>query len=337
MMDIKGALQRIGSGADLTGEEMRSVMNIIMSGEATPAQIGAFLIGMRVKGETVGEIAAAVSILREKMVPVEAPDEAIDIVGTGGDGAETLNISTATSIVVAAAGVPVAKQGNRALSSKSGASDVLQALGIKIDLTPDQISRCIREAGIGFMFAPAHHPAMKHVGPVRMELGTRTMFNLLGPQSNPAGARRYLLGVYAREWVEPVAAALLANRAISAWVVHGHDGLDEISTTGPTFVAQIKGGNLTSFEVTPEQAGLPRATLAGLKGGDPQYNAAALHALLEGTRTPYRDIVLLNAAAAFIVADRAGDLKEGVQLAEAEIDSGRAGQTLAKLVTISNG
>lgn len=336
-MDIKGALQRIGSGADLTGEEMRSVMNIIMSGEATPAQIGAFLIGMRVKGETVGEIAAAVSILREKMVPVEAPDEAIDIVGTGGDGAETLNISTATSIVVAAAGVPVAKHGNRALSSKSGASDVLQALGIKIDLTPDQISRCIREAGIGFMFAPAHHPAMKHVGPVRMELGTRTMFNLLGPQSNPAGARRYLLGVYAREWVEPVAAALLANRAISAWVVHGHDGLDEISTTGPTFVAQIKGGNLTSFEVTPEQAGLPRATLAGLKGGDPQYNAAALHALLEGARTPYRDIVLLNAAAAFIVADRASDLKEGVQLAEAEIDSGRAGQTLAKLVTISNG
>ncbi|MHB1110390.1 MAG: anthranilate phosphoribosyltransferase [Devosia sp.] len=337
MMDIKGALQRIGSGADLTGEEMRSVMNIIMSGEATPAQIGAFLIGMRVKGETVGEIAAAVSILREKMVPVEAPEDAIDIVGTGGDGAETLNISTATSIVVAAAGVPVAKHGNRALSSKSGASDVLQALGINIDLAPEQISRCIKEAGIGFMFAPAHHPAMKHVGPVRMELGTRTMFNLLGPQSNPAGARRYMLGVYAKEWVEPVAAALLANRAVSAWVVHGHDGLDEVSTTGPSFVAQIKNGNLTSFEVTPEQAGLPRATLADIKGGDPAHNAAALRALLDGAKTPYRDIVLLNAAAAFIVAERAGDLGTGVKLAEAEIDSGRARRTLDKLIAVSNG
>ena len=336
-MDIKGALARIGAGKDLTGEEMRSVMNIIMSGEATPAQIGAFLMGMRVKGETVGEIAAAVSILREKMVPVTAPEDAIDIVGTGGDGAETLNISTAACFVVAAAGVPVAKHGNRALSSKSGASDVLQALGLKLDLTPEQISRCIREAGIGFMFAPAHHPAMKHVGPVRMELGTRTMFNLLGPQSNPAGARRYVLGVYAKEWVEPVAAALLANRAVSAWVVHGHDGLDEISTTGPSFVAQIKDGNLTSFEVTPEQAGLPRATLADIKGGDPAHNAAALRALLDGARTPYRDIVLLNAAAAFIVAGRTADLKEGVAMAAAEIDSGRAKATLDKLVAISNG
>lgn len=335
-MDIKGALARIGAGKDLTGEEMRAVMNIIMAGEATPAQIGAFLIGMRVKGETVGEIAAAVSILREKMVPVEAPEDAIDIVGTGGDGAETLNISTATSIVVASAGVPVAKHGNRALSSKSGAADVLQALGIKIDLAPDQITRCIKEAGVGLMFAPAHHPAMKHVGPVRMELGTRTMFNLLGPQSNPAGARRYLLGVYAKEWVEPVAAALLANRAVSAWVVHGHDGLDEVSTTGPTFVAQIKDGNLTSFEVTPEQAGLPRATLADLRGGDPTHNAVAMRALLNGARTAYRDIVLLNAAAAFIVADRAANLSAGVKLAEAEIDSGRAGQTLDKLIAVSN-
>jgi anthranilate phosphoribosyltransferase len=336
-MDIKGALARVGAGKDLTGEEMRAVMNIIMSGDATPAQIGAFLIGMRVKGETVGEIAAAVSILREKMVPVEAPEDAIDIVGTGGDGAETFNISTATAIVVASAGVPVAKHGNRALSSKSGAADVLQALGVKIDLTPEQISRCIREAGIGLMFAPAHHPAMKHVGPVRTELGTRTMFNLLGPQSNPAGARRYMLGVYAKEWVEPVAAALLANRAISAWVVHGHDGLDEVSTTGPTFVAQIKDGNLTSFEVTPEQAGLARATLADLRGGDPTHNAAAMRALLNGVKTAYRDVVLLNAAAAFIVADRAADLPEGVKLAEAEIDSGRAGQILDKLIAVSNG
>jgi anthranilate phosphoribosyltransferase len=336
-MDIKGALNKIGSRQDLTGEEMRSVMNIIMSGEATQAQIGAFLMGMRVKGETVGEIAAAVSILRERMVQVTAPANAIDIVGTGGDGAETFNISTAASIVVASAGVPVAKHGNRALSSKSGAADVLQALGIKIDLTPEIISKCIDEAGIGLMFAPAHHPAMKHVGPTRMELGTRTMFNLLGPQSNPAGARHYLLGVFDKRWVEPVAAALLANRAISAWVVHGHDGLDELSTTGPSFVASIKDGNLTSFEVTPEEAGLPRATLAEIKGGDPQHNAAALRALLDGYKSAYRDIVLLNAAAALIVAGKAQSLKEGAQLAAQEIDSGRAKDTLARLVSASNG
>jgi len=335
-MDIKTALGKIAQRQDLTGEEMRGVMNIIMSGEATPSQIGAFLMGMRVKGETVGEIAAAVSILREKMVPVPAPEDVVDIVGTGGDGAESLNISTATAIVVAAAGVPVAKHGNRALSSKSGASDVLQALGVKIDLTPEQIGRCIREARIGFMFAPAHHPAMKHVGPSRAEIGTRTLFNLLGPQSNPAGARRYMLGVYAKSWVEPVAAALLANRAISAWVVHGDSGLDELSTTGPSFVASIKGGSLTSFEVTPEDAGLPRATLADLKGAEPAYNAGRLRSLLEGSKDPYRDVVLLNAAAAFIVAGRADTLKLGAELAAREIDSGRAKQTLEKLIAVTN-
>jgi anthranilate phosphoribosyltransferase len=335
-MDIKTALGKIGARQDLTGEEMRTVMNVIMSGEATPSQIGAFLMGMRVKGETVGEIAAAVSILREKMVPVAAPEDVVDIVGTGGDGAETLNISTATAIVVASAGVPVAKHGNRALSSKSGASDVLQALGVKIDLTPERISRCIREAGIGFMFAPAHHPAMKHVGPSRAEIGTRTMFNLLGPQSNPAGARRYMMGVYAKSWVEPVAAALLANRAISAWVVHGDSGLDELSTTGPSFVASIKGGNLTSFEVKPEDAGLPRATLAELKGAEPAYNAGRLRSLLEGSKDAYRDVVLLNAAAALIVAGRADTLKLGADVAAREIDSGRARQTLEKLIAVSN-
>jgi anthranilate phosphoribosyltransferase len=335
-MDIKTALHKIASGKDLTGEEMREVMGVIMSGEATPSQIGGFLMGMRVKGETVGEIAAAVSIMREKMVKVEAPEGAIDIVGTGGDAAGTLNISTAAAIVVASAGVPVAKHGNRALSSKSGAAECLQALGVRLDLTPGEISRCIREAGIGFMFAPAHHPAMKHVGPTRVELGTRTMFNLLGPQSNPAGARRYMLGVYSRQWVEPVAAALLANRAISAWVVHGDGGLDEISTTGPTLVASIKGGNLTSFEITPEDAGVPRASLADLKGGDPAYNADRLRGLLDGAKDPYRDIVLMNAAAAFIVAGRADTLKLGVALAAQEIDSGRAKQALDRLVTASN-
>lgn len=335
-MEIKAALAKIANRQDLTGEEMRGVMSLIMNGEATPSQIGAFLMGLRVKGESVGEIAAAVSILREKMVPVEAPEDAVDIVGTGGDGAETLNISTATAIVVAASGVPVAKHGNRALSSKSGASDVLQALGVKIDLTPEQISRCIKEAGIGFMFAPAHHPAMKHVGPARAELGTRTMFNLLGPQSNPAGARRYMLGVYDQRWVEPVAAALLANRVISAWVVHGDGGLDELSTTGPSFVASIKDGNLTSFEVKPEDAGVQRTTMKDLKGADPAYNAGRMRTMLEGARDPYRDVVLLNAAAAFIVAGRADTLKLGAELAASEIDSGRAKATLQRLISVSN-
>ena len=335
-MEIKAALSKIASGRDLTGEEMRGVMNIIMSGEATPSQLGAFLMGMRVKGESVVEIAAAVSIMRERMVPVEAPDGAVDIVGTGGDGAGTLNISTASAIVVASAGVPVAKHGNRALSSKSGAAECLQALGVKIDLAPDEISRCIREAGVGFMFAPAHHPAMKHVGPTRQEIGTRTMFNLLGPQSNPAGVHRYLLGVYAEEWVEPVAAALLANRAVKAWVVHGSDGLDEITITGPTHIASIAGGSLTTFMITPEEAGLTRSAPELIKGGDPQHNAEALRALLGGAPSAYRDIVLLNSAAALIVADKVSDLKAGVALAAECIDSGTAKATLDKLIAVSN-
>ena len=336
-MDIKGALARIAQGHDLTGEDMRTVMRQIMGGEATPAQIGAFLMGMAVKGETVGEIAAAVSILREKMVPVTAPDGAIDIVGTGGDGAGTLNISTATSLVVASAGVPVGKHGNRALSSKSGASQVLEALGVKLDLTPDEIAACIRTAGIGFMFAPAHHPAMKYVGPVRAEMGVRTMFNLLGPQANPANVRHYLLGVYDAEWVEPVAGALQANKAESAWVVHGSDGLDEITLTGPTFVAQIRDGDLRSFEITPEDAGFSRCAPEDLKGGDPEHNAAALRALLDGASGPYRDVVCLNAAAAFIVVGKDQDLASGAQRAAEQINSGAARETLARLVTTSNG
>jgi len=336
-MEIKAALNKIASGRDLSGEEMRSVISAIMEGEATPSQIGAFLMGMRVKGETVTEIAAAVSILRDKMIPVEAPEGAIDIVGTGGDGAGTLNISTASAFVVASAGVPVAKHGNRALSSKSGSAEAIQALGIKIELTPEEIARNIREAGLGFMFAPAHHPAMKHVGPARVELGTRTMFNLLGPQSNPAGVRRYLLGVYAEDWVEPVAAALLANRAIKAWVVHGSDGLDEITTTGPTSVAQIEGGSLTAFQISPEDVGIKVSTLADLKGGDPESNAAALRALLDGAHGAYRDIVLFNSAAAFLVADRVADIREGVDLAAHQIDSRAAKATLDKLVAVSNG
>lgn len=336
-MDIKQALHKISERRDLTGEEMRGVMRIIMSGEATPSQIGAFLMGMRLKGETVGEIAAAVSIMREKMIPVDAPEDAIDIVGTGGDGVGTLNISTAASILVASMGVPVAKHGNRALSSKSGSSQALEALGVKLDLDPAGIARTIREANIGFMFAPSHHPAMKYVGPTRTELGLRTMFNLLGPQSNPASVRRYVLGVYDQQWVEPVAAALLANRAIKAWVVHGSDGLDELTVTGPSFVAQIANGDLRSFEVTPEEAGLKRYEIKDILGGTPEENAQAIHDLFDGAPGGYRDIVLLNAAAALIVAERATSLKEGAEMAAAALDSGAAKQTLAKLVAVSNG
>lgn len=336
-MDIKAALNKLGAGDDLTGAEMRAVMGQIMSGDATPSQIGGFLMALRVKGETAGEIAAAVSIMREKMVKVEAPADAIDIVGTGGDGSGTLNISTATAIVVAACGVPVAKHGNKALSSKSGSSEALMELGVKLDLPPEGIAKCVTEAGIGFMFAPNHHPAMKYVGPTRVELGTRTMFNLLGPQSNPAGVKRYMLGVFDQQWVEPVATALLANQATSAWVVHGSDGLDEITTTGPTFVAQIKDGSMTSFEVTPEQAGLSRAQPADLLGGTPAENAAAITRLLDGEVGAYRDIVLLNSAASLIVAGKVEGLTDGVAAAAAAIDTGAARATLAKLVAVSNG
>ncbi|HEV7292055.1 MAG TPA: anthranilate phosphoribosyltransferase [Devosia sp.] len=336
-MDIKAALHKIADRRDLTGEEMRSVMRIIMAGEATPSQIGAFLMGMRIKGETVGEIAAAVSILREQMIPVAAPQDAIDIVGTGGDGVGSLNISTATAVVIAAAGIPVAKHGNKALSSRSGSSQALEALGVKLDLSPEEISRCIHEAGIGFMFAPSHHPAMRHVGPSRVELGVRTLFNLLGPQSNPAGVRRYLLGVYAQEWVEPVAAALLANRAIKAWVVHSSEGLDELSTSGPNFVAQIVDGDLRSFELHPEQIGLPLTDPKDLLGGTPEENAQAIRALFDGAPGAYRETVLLNAGAAIFVADRVGSIEDGVAMAGTIIDEGKAKDTLARLVAVSNG
>ena len=335
-MQIKQALIKLSEAKNLSNNEMRAAMNEIMSGKASPTQISAFLMGLRVKGESVEEIAAAVAILREKMLPVTAPSNAIDIVGTGGDGMGTLNISTATAIIVAAGGVPVAKHGNKALSSKSGSSQALQALGVKLDLSADEISNCIKQANIGFMFAPNHHPAMKYVGPVRAELSIRTMFNLLGPQSNPAGVKQYLLGVYAREWVEPVAAALLANGATSAWVVHGSDGLDEITTTGKTYVSAIENGKIRSFEIEPKDAGLPIAKPEDLSGDDPIYNAKQLTLLLEGKKSAYRDIVLFNAAASFIIAGKVDNLKAGVKLGAKIIDEGLAKDTLAKLVKVSN-
>lgn len=319
----------------LTRAEAEEAFNIMMSGEATPAQIGGFLMALRVRGETVDEISGAVSVMRSKMTRVDAPAEAMDIVGTGGDASGSYNVSTCTAFVVAGCGVPVAKHGNRALSSRSGAADTLAALGVNIEASPSQISACIREAGVGFMFAPAHHAAMRHVGPSRVELGTRTIFNLLGPLSNPAGVNRQLVGVFSSQWVEPLAHVLKALGTEAAWIVHG-DGLDEMTTAGTTKVAALKNGTIRTFDVTPEDAGLDRASAADLKGGDAEENATALRKVLAGKPSAYRDIVLLNAAASLVVAGKAKDLKEGAATAASSIDSGKAAEALDALVRVSN-
>jgi len=336
MDDLKTIIAKVATGASLTRSEAANAFDRMMSGEATPSQMGAMLMGLRVRGETVDEITGAVSAMRAKMLPVTAPADAVDIVGTGGDGSGSVNVSTCASFIVAGAGVPVAKHGNRALSSKSGAADVLAALGVKIDLTPDQVSRCVKETGIGFMFAPTHHPAMKNVGPTRVELATRTIFNLLGPLSNPAGVTRQMVGVFSRQWVQPLAQVLKNLGAESIWVVHGSDGLDEITLTGPTFVAALEGGNIRTFEVTPDDAGLPRANGDALKGGDADANAVALKGVLDGKPGAYRDVALLNAAAALIVAGRAKDLKEGVAIGAKALDSGAAAERLKQLIAVSN-
>ena len=336
MDDLKTIIAKVATGASLTRDEAANAFDRMMSGEATPSQMGAMLMGLRVRGETVDEITGAVSAMRAKMLRVTAPADAVDIVGTGGDGSGSVNVSTCASFIVAGAGVPVAKHGNRALSSKSGAADVLAALGVKIDLTPDQVARCVKETGIGFMFAPAHHPAMKNVGPTRVELATRTIFNLLGPLSNPAGVTRQMVGVFSRQWVQPLAQVLKNLGADSIWVVHGSDGLDEITLTGPTFVAALEGGNIRTFEITPDDAGLPRASGDALKGGDADANAVALKGVLDGKPSAYRDVALLNAAAALIVAGRAKDLKEGVAIGAKALDSGAAAERLKRLIAVSN-
>lgn len=335
MSDFKAHIAKVASGASLTFEEARAAFDIAMSGEATPSQIGGFLMALRVRGETVEEISGAVATMRAKMLTVEAPADAIDIVGTGGDASGSYNVSTAAAFVAAGAGIPVAKHGNRALSSRSGAADTLAALGVNIEATPSQISTCIREAGVGFMFAPVHHSAMRHVGPTRVELGTRTIFNLLGPLANPAGVKRQLLGVFSPEWVEPLAHVLKGLGTEAAWVVHG-DGLDELTTAGSTRVAELRDGEVRSFEVRPEDVGLPRVAPADLKGGDAMRNAEALRAVLDGVKGPYRDIVLLNAGAAILVAGKASSLQDGIVLAAAAIDSGKARAALTKLTEVSN-
>lgn len=335
MNDLKPFIAKIAGRTDLTVDDSRQAFDIIMSGQATPSQIGGFLLGLRVKGETVDEITGAVSTMRAKMLTVEAPADAIDIVGTGGDSSGSYNVSTCSAFVAAGAGVPVAKHGNRALSSRSGAADTLAALGVKIDLAPDQIARCVREAGLGFMFAPAHHSAMRHVGPTRVELGTRTIFNLLGPLSNPAGVKKALIGVFSAEWVEPLAHVLNSLGMNAAWVVHG-DGLDEMTTAGETRIAALSGGVVRLFTLTPEELGLARANKDQLKGGDAEHNAAALRLVLDGEEGPYRDIVLLNAGAALAMAGKAADIAGGMALAAQSIGSGAARAALDKLVAISN-
>ncbi|MDK9695977.1 MAG: anthranilate phosphoribosyltransferase [Siculibacillus sp.] len=336
MTDLKALIGKAATGATLSREEARTAFDVMMSGAATPAQIGGFLMALRVRGETVDEITGAVEVMREKMLRVEAPADAVDIVGTGGDGSGSYNVSTASAFVTAACGVPVAKHGNRALSSKSGAADVLVALGVKIDIAPAKITECIREAGLGFMFAPSHHSAMKHVGPARVELGTRTVFNLLGPLSNPAGVTRQMTGVFARAWIEPIARVLANLGTTSAWIVHGSDGLDEITVSGETHVAELKDGRITTFVVDPESVGLMRHPVERLRGGDAAFNAAALRSVLEGEPSAYRDIVLMNSGAALVVAGRAGTLAEGVARAAAAIDDGSARARLAALIDVSN-
>jgi anthranilate phosphoribosyltransferase len=336
MDDLKTIIGKVATGAALTRDEAADAFDRVMSGEATPSQMGGLLMALRVRGETVDEITGAVSAMRAKMLRVKAPADAVDVVGTGGDGSGSVNVSTCASFIVAGAGVPVAKHGNRALSSKSGAADVLAALGVNVNITPDQVSKCIAETGIGFMFAPTHHPAMKNVGPTRVELATRTIFNLLGPLSNPAGVKRQMVGVFSKHWVQPLAQVLKNLGAESAWVVHGSDGLDEITLTGPTHVAALEGGNIRIFDVTPEDGGLPRADGTALKGGDATANAKALSAVLQGKPSAYRNVALLNAAATFIVAGKAKDLKEGVALGTKSLDSGAAAEKLNRLVAISN-
>src|SRR6185369_1676736 len=334
--DFKALIAKVTTGASLSRDEAASAFDRVMSGEATPSQMGGLLMALRVRGETVDEITGAVTAMRAKMLRVEAPPGTIDVVGTGGDASGSFNISTCAALVVAGTGVPVAKHGNRALSSRSGAADVLGALGVNIELTPEGVSRCIKQAGIGFMFAPAHHPAMKNVGPTRVELGTRTIFNLLGPLSNPAGVKRQMVGVFSRQWIEPLAHVLKNLGSESAWVVHGSDGLDEVTTAGTTYVAALEKGTVRSFEITPEEVGLERVKPEALRGGEAEHNALALMDVLKGKAGPFRDVAVLNAAAGLMVAGRAKDLKQAVALAQKAVDSGEADGRLQRLIATSN-
>jgi anthranilate phosphoribosyltransferase len=331
---FKPLLGRLADGGTLSEEDAGEFFDACLRGDPSPAQVGAALTAMRMRGETMGEITACARAMRKAAIHLEPPFDTIDVCGTGGDGLHTLNISTAVGFVAAGGGLKVAKHGNRALSSKSGTADVLTELGVNISAPSDRQLKALEEAGICFMFAQAHHGAMRHVSPIRAELGFRTIFNLLGPLTNPAGAKRQVMGVFAERWVLPLAQVLGALGAERAWVVHG-GGMDEMTTTGETAVAEYRDGGVRLFTITPEAVGLPRAALADLTGGTPAENAAALRALLDGEKGPYRDIVLLNTAAAFLVGEKVETLREGVEMAAAVIDSGRAKAALEKLAAIT--
>ncbi len=335
MADLKPILAQVASGNILSAEQSREAFDIIMSGGATQSQIGGFLMALRMRGESVSEIIGAVKAMRAKMLTVEAPKGAIDIVGTGGDGSGTYNISTLASIIVAGCGVAVAKHGNRAQSSKSGTADALSVLGVKFDIAPDLTARCIQEAKIGFMFAQTHHAAMRHVGPVRVELGTRTIFNLLGPLSNPAGVKHQLLGVFSRQWLRPLAEVLQELGSDCVWVVHGN-GLDEITTTGTTDVVALENGTIREFSLDPADFGMKQTGIESIQGGDGAHNAKALIEVLGGALNAYRDISVANAAAALVIAGKATTISEGVALANASLESGAAKAALEKLIAVSN-
>jgi anthranilate phosphoribosyltransferase len=334
--DLKPVLARLAGGDALSEAEAEHAFGIIMTGEATPAQIAGLLMAMRVRGETVAELTGAVRAMRARMTTIAAPEEAIDVCGTGGDNAGTLNVSTAVAFVLAGAGVPVAKHGNRNLSSRTGGADVLTALGVNIDAPLPCLAGILRAAGCVFLFAPRHHAALRHAAGPRVELGTRTIFNLLGPLANPAGVRRQLTGVFAREWVRPMAETLARLGTTRAWVVHGQ-GLDELTVAGENDVAEVDDGRVRCFTVAPEAAGLRRSPIAAIRGGDAIANAAALTALLDGAPGAYRDTVLLNAAAALLVAGRAADLREGATIAAASLASGAARAALEAMRTASHG
>jgi anthranilate phosphoribosyltransferase len=332
--DLKSTLRKLASGESLSADEAEAAFTIIMSGEATPAQIGALLMAMRVRGETVPEITGAVRAMRARMTAIEAPVGAIDVCGTGGDGAGTLNVSSAVTFVVASLGVPVAKHGNRALSSLTGGADVLTALGVNIDAPMERLPVIFQETGAVFLFAPRHHPSMRHAAGPRVELGTRTIFNILGPLSNPARVKRQLTGVFSPEWARPMTETLAALGHESAWLVHG-SGLDELTVAGENQVTSLKDGAIRTFSVTPEDADLSRAPVAAIKGGDAAFNADALLGVLRGVSSAYRDTVLFNSAAALIVAGRAGDLRDGVAQAAGAIASGAALNVLETMRRVS--
>jgi anthranilate phosphoribosyltransferase len=336
MSELKPLIAKVADGKPLTRAEARTAFGLLMSGEATPSQIAGLLMALRVRGETVDEITGAVEVMREKVLRVHAPPDAIDIVGTGGDASGSYNISTCAAFVAAGAGLKVAKHGNRALSSRSGAADVLMALGVKIDLPPEKIADCVTETGVGFMFAPAHHAAMKHVGPTRVELGTRTVFNLLGPLANPALVKRQVTGVFSKAWVEPLAHVLNNLGTEAAWICHGEGGYDEIVPTGVTSIAELRDGVVRIFELTPEAAGISRSNPAELKGGDAPHNAEALKSVLSGKPSAFADAALMTTAAALVVAGKATDIKHGVATARDAIGSGAASRALTRLVEVSN-